>query len=68
MNRLKDVQTLGEKMAWAENTCTALDLTTQLDKLKFKGNISIEKLEDLVTQLKHYSTDSYYAFVFTTIA
>jgi hypothetical protein len=58
--------TVKEQMEQAAKTCTAMDLTRQLDRLKREdGGIDYVKLEKLISQLNGFGP--YYKHILETI-
>lgn len=60
-------KTVGEQIREAKETCTAMDLTTPLDRLKKSdGSLDYLKLEKLIKQLREFGP--YYGEVLEIIA
>jgi hypothetical protein len=58
--------TIKEQMEQAAKTCTAMDLTRQLDRLKAEdGSIDYDKVERLIKQLNEFGP--YYKGILQTI-
>jgi hypothetical protein len=58
--------TIKEQMEQAANTCTAMDLTKQLDRLKNSdGSVDYDKVEKLINQLNEFGP--YYKGILQTI-
>jgi hypothetical protein len=58
--------TIKEEMEIAKKTCTALDLTKQLDKLKSDdGGIDYVKVDKLISQLREFGP--YYEHILYTV-
>jgi len=58
--------TIKEQMEQASETCTAMDLTRQLDRLKGEdGSVDYDKVERLIKQLNEFGP--YYKGILETI-
>lgn len=65
-NNKGDSMTIKEQMEQASKTCTAMDLTMQLDRLKDdSGHVDYNKVERLIKQLNDFGP--YYKGILETI-